>query len=580
VISLIVRLVWLLAWLLALPLRLLRRLRTRTRVGTYVVVEVDGPVTEIPERPRFWPPRTKRRLSLHALQRLLDVATKDRRVAGVVLVLKNFRGGTATATSLRQLLTRWRAAGKSTVVHLPLGGGTRETYVAAAAGRVLLGPQATLAPLGFLSATRYVRGALDRIGVVPEVTARGRYKTAAERIERPTMSEAQREQMDALLDTVHAEVTSAIAVGRRIDVVAARALIDGAPYGGAEAVTAGLVDALAYDDELALRVAQGGDTSASSAEPAKAHLVPAAAWLGPRAALRPAALRSRGVLAIVTVHGAITGDSGLPFQTLSVDERVIAAVRVARLNPAVRGVMLHIDSPGGSALASDRMHHELAALAAEKPLVACMGDVAASGGYYVAAAAHAIVAQPTTLTGSIGVIGARVALEPLFARIGVVTEVLSRGAHARLLDPFLPLSDDDRAALEREIDRFYQAFLKVVADGRKRSVDEIHTLAQGRVWMGLDAHSRGLVDHLGGFEDALKLLRTRVGRGAERLRIVTLRAPGRALPPLEPPERKTARAVAHALEAIGPVAGVDPSWISLCSERVLALDPVAAGLDV
>ncbi len=344
-------------------------------------------------------------------------------------------------------------------------------------------------------------------------------------------------------------------------------MIDNAPYSGDEAVAAGLVDGLAYEDELAQRLGEGSDGGK------KARLVPAESWWGPRLALKSRALQTAGVLGVVRIHGAIAGDAGLPFRAMAFDERVIAAVRLARINPFVRGVVLHVDSPGGSALASDRMHHELAALAAEKPLVACMGDVAASGGYYVAVAAHAIVAQPTTLTGSIGVIGARVVLDPLLARLGVVTEVLARGAHARLLDPTLPMSDGERSAVEREIERIYQAFLRVVAEGRHKSVADIHVLAQGRVWTGADAHARGLVDYLGGFDVALNVLRQRVGRGADRLRVVTLRPPARGIPVLDPPERKAALAAARTLEALAPSVGLDASWLALRGERVLALDP-------
>jgi len=575
VLGLVVRFLSLFGWLLALPWRLLRRLRARTRPGTYLVVEVDGPVTEGPVARRRWLDFTRRSpaVSLHALRGVLDAAARDPKVAGLVLIIKGLRGGSATASSVRSLLARWRSAGKKSVVHLPLGGGTREVYVAAAADRTLLGPQSSLAAVGFLSSTRYVRSALDKAGIVPVVTAKGQYKTAAERIERTAMSEPQREQVEALLDGVYGEVTAALAAGRRVDAEAARAMLDGAPYTGDEAVAAGLVDGVAYEDELARRVVDGGGEAGK-----KTRMVHAQAWWAPRAALQPLAFRSAGVIGVVNVHGAIAGDAGLPFQAMALDERVIAAVRLARLHPRVRGVILHVSSPGGSALASDRMHHELAALAAEKPLVTSMGDVAASGGYYVAVAAHAIVAQPTTVTGSIGVIGARVTLDPLFARLGVATEIVARGAHARLLDPLLPMSDDDRAAVEREIDRIYQAFLRVVADGRRKTVDEVHALAQGRVWTGADAHARGLVDHLGGFEDALDVLRQRIGRGADRLRVVTLRPPGRGIPALDPPERKTARIVAQTLETLSPVLGFEPAWLALRGERVLMLDPLAAGI--
>jgi protease-4 len=562
VLGLLVRLVWLFGWLLALPALLARRLAARARHGTYLLVEIDGPLDEIPPRPRWWPPRASHPFSLHALRELVDHAGRDPRVGGLVLVVKSMRGGFARAASLRAVLERARAAGKRVVVHLPQGGGTKEVYAVAAADHVMLGPTAALAPLGLLASARYVRGALDRAGLVPEVHSRGRYKTAGERIERTAMSDAEREQLEAVLDRVHGEVVGAIASGRKVEEDRARALVDGAPYTGDEAVTAGLADECAYEDEIAQRLGEGGK---------KAPVRHAGGWLRARTALRPRALRGRGVIAVVRVHGTISGEVGLPVRSLAIDERVVSAVRIARASPFVRGVVLHVDSPGGSALASDRIHHELAQLAAEKPLVACMGDVAASGGYYVAVAAHEIVAQPTTLTGSIGVVSARLVLDPLLERLGVVTQVIQRGAHARLLDPFLSLGDDERRTIDREMDRIYRAFLAVVATGRRRSVEEIEPLAQGRVWTGADAHARGLVDRLGGFEDALEALRGRIGRGADRLRIAVVRPPRKPFPALDPPEHKAGCATFEVFCWMADALGLDGTWLALRHERVLAL---------
>ena len=558
----LVRLAWLVGWLVALPWLALRRTLGRARAGTYLLVEIDGAVEEVAAPPRWWPPPSARAFSLHALRELVDEAIRDRHVRGLVVTVKSMRAGFATCASLRAVLARARAGGKRVVVHLPQGGGTRETYAAMAADHVLLGPTAGLAPVGLLATARYLRGALDRAGLVPEVHAHGRYKTAAERIERTSMSDAEREQVGAVLDRAHGELLRAIADGRKVHPERARVLVDGAPYTGAEAVSAGLADATAYEDELPARLAEGGN---------KAPLRHAESYLRARTALRPGALRSRGVIAVVRVHGAIAGGGGLPFRSMAIDGRVISAVRIARASPLVRGVILHVDSPGGGALASDRIHHELVQLAVEKPLVACMGNVAASGGYYVAAPAHAIVAQATTITGSIGVIAARIVVEPLLARLRVATEVLQRGAHARLLDPFLPLGDEDRAALDREIEQIYRAFLGVVASGRHRPVEEIEPLAQGRVWTGADAHAHGLVDRLGGFEDALEVVRERIGRGAGRLRVVIVRSPRKPFPVLDPPEQRAARLAAEALSLVGAALEVDPTLLALRGERVLAL---------
>lgn len=560
-VGLILRLLWLLAWLLALPVRLARRFAARTKPGTWLVVQIDGPITEGPITRRWWPPHRKPATSLHALRLLVDAAARDRRVTGLVLILAPLHGGFATATSLREVIARARAAGKQVVVHLPMGGGTREAYVAVAADRVFLGPRAVWQAVGLLSSARYVRGALDRAGVVPEVHARGRFKTAAERFERSSMSEPQREQVETVLDGIHREIVRAVAAGRHVDVLRARAMIDDAPYTGDEAFVAGLCDGVAYEDELSTRLGEGG---------ARARLRAAAPWWRVRRALVPRMLQSPSVIGVIRVHGAIVGEGGMAFRGVSVDERVIAAIRLARANPLVRGVVLHVSSPGGSALASDRIYHELVQLAADKPLVACMGDVAASGGYYVAVAAPTIVAQPTTITGSIGVVGARVLLDPLLSRIGVATEVLQRGAHARLLDPLLPLGDEEKAAVDRQIDRLYKAFVDIVADGRRKPACEIEALAQGRVWTGADAHARGLVDQLGGFEDAVELARARIGRGAGRLRVVEIRPPRRPVPILPPPEQKAARAAAAALESLGSLLGIDPAPLALGAEPVLA----------
>jgi protease IV len=562
VLGLLVRVAWLVGWLVASPWLALRRLLGRAREGTYLLVEIDGAVEEVAPPPRWWPPQAARAFSLHALRELVDEASRDPHVRGLILTVKSMRAGFATSASLRAVIGRARAAGKRVVVHLPQGGGTRETYAAMSADRVLLGPTAGLAPVGLLASSRYLRGALDRAGLVPEVHARGRYKTAGERIERTSMSDAEREQVDAVLDRAHGELVRAIADGRKVDQDRARALVDGAPYTGAEAVSAGLVDDTAYEDELPTRLTEDGK---------KPPVRDADGYLRARTSLRPRALRSRGVVAVVRVHGTIAGGGGLPFRSMAVDERVISAIRIARASPVVRGVVLHVDSPGGGALASDRIHHELVQLALEKPLVACMGNVAASGGYYVAAPAHAIVAQPTTITGSIGVIAARVVIDPLLARLGVVTEVLQRGAHARLLDPFLPLGDEDHAALDRELEHIYRAFVAVVATGRRRPVDEIEPLAQGRVWTGADAHAHGLVDKLGGFEDALEVVRVRIGRGADRLRVVVVRPPRKPFPVLDPPERKAARLLAEGLSLVGAGLDVDATVLALRGERVLTL---------
>jgi protease-4 len=496
-------------------------LRRRLPRNAWLQVNIEGSVTEFsPRRSTLFPflpwIQGQRGLALTSFHELVDRVAEEPRVRGVAIVIRSLGAGMATSTSLRKAIERLRATGREVVVYLPNGGDTRELYVASAANRVLATPHATIAPVGFVSSSRYAKRALDKLGIGAERLAAGAYKSAGETFSLDKMSDGQREQLGAVLDTFYEELVDAIAQGRKVDRDRAKALVDGAPYSSERAVENGLLDGVAYEDELSKVL---GD----------AHLVSADRFLASRRRRLLPELRRKPVLAVLPLHGAITSGSG-PF---AMDDRFIAAVRAARSNRRVHGVLLHIDSPGGGALASDKIHHELVQLAREKPVVAYFGNVAASGGYYAAAAAHHIVAEPTTITGSIGVVAARVIVEPLLQKLGIVTETLQRGAHATLLDPLHPVSEDERAVLETEIQGFYDGFLNVVATGRKRSRDEVHAVAQGRVWSGRDAKEKGLVDELGDGRAALAALKSRVPN-SQAMKLVSIRAPLQPKAPLPP----------------------------------------------
>lgn len=560
-----------LAWVAFLPLSLLRRFWP-LRAGTYVMVEIDGRVVDFGEARRLFDFGRPRATSTFALRKLVDEVAADDRVAGLLVVIKSMRGGMATATALRGVLADARAKRRDVVVHLPVGGGTKEYYVASAASRVLLGPQAHLSCVGFVSSSMYVKRALDRAGVTPEVYAQGEFKSAGETLVRDGMSDANREQVGAVLDGMHGALVGAIAEGRGVDRERASALVDDAPYHAARAVEAKLVDGVAYEDEVPARI--GAPDASHDAHAKGAPIVFAGPYLASRRALAMRSVLRRPIIGVLSIRGVIAGGTPLPFGPMATDERIIATIRAARASRRVVGVVLRVDSPGGSALASDRIHHELVQLAAEKPLVACFGDVAASGGYYVAAAAHAIVAQPTTITGSIGVVATRIVLEPLLSRLGVVAQVVQRGARAHHLAPTQPFGEEDRAVIDRELAAFYTTFVGIVAAGRKRSQDEIDAVARGRVWTGADAHARGLVDVLGGFDAALDAVRARIGRGAARLEPAALRSPRSPLPPLDLPAKRAAElaCAASTLLARAPLlaGAIDLRALAMANEPVLA----------
>ncbi|HEY1957515.1 MAG TPA: signal peptide peptidase SppA [Polyangiaceae bacterium] len=525
-------------------------LRRRLPRNAWIQVDVDGPVVEFPAVRRPTLPFLaggQRVVALSALHEIADRLPNAPRVRGVLFVIRNLGAGMATATSLRKAIMRLRETGREVVVYLQNGGDTKELYVASAANRIVVAPHATLAPVGFVSSSRYAKRTLDKLGIAADRLAAGDYKSAGETLALDKMSDAQREQLGAVLDAFYDGLIDALSAGRNVDRERAKALVDGAPYSSEKAVLAGLIDAAAYEDQLPALLAKNGEN---------AHFVSAQRFLAARRARILPRLGRRPVLAVLPLHGAITSGSG----PLAMDERFISAVRAARSSRRVRGVVLHIDSPGGSALASDRMYHELTQLAREKPVVAYFGNVAASGGYYAAAAAHHIVAEPTTITGSIGVIAARLVVEPLLDKLGIVTETIKRGAHAAVLDPLHRVDEDERAALEGEIQNFYDAFVGVVAEGRKWTREAVHAVAQGRVWSGRDAKEKGLVDELGDGRAAIAALRSRVGEGAERMEVIAVRPPWQRHPPLAP-------------AAVLDLLGIDGDAVALAfsHDRVLAL---------
>ena len=445
----------------------------------------------------------RRTSSLAAVRRLADCVIRDSKVEGVAFVLPPLQAGWSVCAGLREQILRLRDAGKKTTVLLPRGAGHRELYVASAADRLYVSPQSTITLLGLSAQSHYVKPMLDKLGVEVEPFARKEYKTAAERVSREAMSEPQREQVQTILDGHTAALLDALSQRLGTSPTEVQALFETGVFRGQDAVDAKLVDGLAYEDELPDRL----DVDR------KKGTIEGAPYLRFKEAKLFLPLRRPRYIAVVPIKGAISESGALQGRRAS----IVAALRQARKDRRALGVLLWVDSPGGSAEASDLIHREVVRVKEKKPVVAYFGEVAASGGYYVAAHANAIVAQPLGLTGSIGVVSARLLASQLLDRLGVRTEVLRTGPHADFYSPHRPLSDDERAIMNRELDAFYDSFVALVADGRGRAVEEIEPLARGRVWLGVDAHRLGLVDELGGMDAAVDRLRDSI-EAPERVR--------------------------------------------------------------
>jgi protease-4 len=501
-----------------LPLLLVRR-RFAARRGAWLELELDGSLSEMAHRGPPWQ-RSARALDLHGIRRALDLASADPRVSGVLVTLRELRARSATATALRDLFQRFRERGKRVVVHLVYGADTVDFYVASVADRILISPEAVLTPSGFAVQTPYFGDVLRRAGVDARVFAEGRYKTAGEPLVRTEMSAAQREQVGAFLDVAWDVVIEAVATGRRVSRETVEGWVNRGLWSAREAVEAGLCDQLAYEDERPKLLGSG-----SSSAP-----ILALRRYVRRRRLRSWPLRRPRRVAVIELSGTIVSRGAGPM-AMAVERdvrRVLAAVRDDR---RYAGAVLFVDSRGGSAIASDHILREVRRLAETKPVAACFGDVAASGGYMAGVGTSHIVAQPTTLTGSIGVVAAHFQLSPLLDRLGIRVESVKRGEHADAFGPARRLSDEESRLYEAHLSVAYRSFLEAVARGRNQPVDVIEPLAGGRVYAGRDALARGLIDELGGLETAIGWVNARLGRELEPELVESRRGIGRWLNP-------------------------------------------------
>ncbi|HNS98823.1 MAG TPA: signal peptide peptidase SppA [Polyangiaceae bacterium] len=491
--------------LIILPWLVFKRWRGIPK-GMWVTLVADGSVRPIGPARRFWE-APDRSVDLHAVHRAAALASRDKRITGLFVELRGFQGGSASALALRNALFAWKAAGKSVVVHLPQGGGTRPLMAASAADRIVASPGSEIAPMGFAIEAPYVKGALAHLGLSAEVMAQGRYKTAGEFLVDDTMSAPQQEQVNRLLDVTWESLLRTLSEGRSVTSEQAKQWVDNGPWLASEAKELGIIDETLDMEDLLHELGTQEDIPPA---------LPVARYLRHHKPLfRP--LFRRPFIAVVQVQGTIVGDSPSPWLPVAIDEQIGEALTMARQDPHVKGVILFVDSRGGSASASERIFREVRKLGEQKPVVACLGDTAASGGYMVAAGAHAIVCEPTTITGSIGVVSARVIADQLLERVGIRMQTVKRGAHADMMTVSRGFEEGERASMERLMKKVYEQFVQAVAAGRGLDIEKVEALAQGRIWSGVDAAQHGLVDRLGGFEDALEEVRHRLGPGGERL---------------------------------------------------------------
>jgi protease-4 len=540
----------------------LARLRRQRTAPLILELDLTDGVAEGPPADPVSAVLTMRRVRLADLLDGLRRARSDQRVKALVAKVGGRPVGLATVQEIRRAVEEFRDAGKATVAWAESFGefsaGNVPYYLATAFDTIYLQPSGDLGLTGIALERFFLRGTLDHLGVDVQVAKRHEYKSATEQLTETSYSAPAREATEHLAASVAGQLTDAIAERRQIGAAEVRKLIDRGPFLAAEALEAGLVNELGYRDEVYARVRkQAGED---------AIVQPVARYQRARAlAERARRLPSRGQrhVALIYATGPIRrGRSGRgPLSGGAVGSDTIgAALRAAAGDGNARAIVLRVNSPGGSYVASDTIWREVVrARNAGKPVVVSMGDVAASGGYFISMAADAIIAQPGTLTGSIGVFMAKPVLSDLLGRAGITTDSVAEGAHSEMFKTSRPFSEEEWALVNNWLDHIYADFTGKVAAGRRMSPEQVHELARGRVWTGADALANGLVDELGGLDRAAAIARRRAG--------LTAAAPLRVYPRSSPLDRLRAGSAdaqpASLLPALPPFAAAEawgPVW--------------------
>ena len=452
----------------------------------------------------------RRRPTLGELLLTLERAGDDPRVAGLVGRLSGEGPGLAQIQDLRDAVARFRAKGKFALAYTDsfgeFGPGTRGYYLSTAFDQIHLQPLGGLGLTGLLVQTPLLGGLLEELGVDPELGKRGPYKTVADMFTDEQLTPEHREMLEALLDSLFDQIVAGIAEGRNFEESEVERLIDGGPYLAEEAAPAGLVDTLSYEDQVFAfaRERAGDGAQVLSLEDYAARVEPLE--LDDDA---PAVALIYGLGQIQrgdSDYGGALG--GFVMGADTVADAFSAAIE----EPDVGAILFRIDSGGGSAVASETIARAVRrAVEAGKPVIVSMGDAAASGGYWIAMGSTAIVAQPGTLTGSIGVVAGKMVVTELSDRLDVHWGMVQRGDNADMWSFLEGYDEAGRARLEAFLDQVYEAFISQVARGRDMPEEKVRSVAAGRVWTGAQAHEIGLVDELGGLARALELAKEAAG---------------------------------------------------------------------
>jgi len=471
------------------------------RDNSVLALKVSGPL------PDYVPDDPFRRLfggqpqSLSSLLTQFRKAKTDKRITAIMLDIDMPDAGWAKSEEIRAAIEDFRSSGKPVYAYMEMSL-NKDYYIATACDKIYVPPSGELFTTGLAADVMFFRGSLDKLGVYPDIYQIGKYKSAGDMFTQKQMTEAHREYINSLLQDLYDRYADTIAKARSKSPEEVRTLIDNAPYTAAQAKTNGLIDGVAYHDEVEkelkkrlgykdsdeLHIAKGSDYRQISQES-----------LG---------LNKGEKIAIVYATGDITSGGsqfGSEGQETIGSDSLVKTLEEVRDDTSIKAVVLRVDSPGGSSLASDIIWRAVESLKEKKPVVVSMSDVAASGGYYISMGVSKIVAEPSTITGSIGVVGGKPVVKGFYDWIGVSNEYVMRGKNAGFFRETEKFNDAERAKFEEFLNTTYDDFITKVARGRHKEKAEIDKIGQGRVWTGRQGKENGLVDEYGGLDRAIEI---------------------------------------------------------------------------
>ena len=485
----------------AIVVSLLRPKPVSIRDNSVLALRVSGSL------PDYVPDDPFRRLfsgqpqSLSSLLTQFRKAKSDKRITAIMLDIDSSDAGWAKAEEIRGAVEDFRASGKPVYAYMETGF-NKDYYIATACDKIYLPPSGELFVNGLAADVMFFRGSLDKLGIYPDVYQIGKYKSAGDMFTQKEMTPAHREFMNSLLDDLFGRYVEGIAKGRKKSTDDIKTLIDNAPYTASQAKDAGLIDGTLYHEEVEkelkkrlgykdsdeLHIARGSDYRQVSQES-----------LGLNKGERVAVVYAAGD---ITSGKSQFGSEGE--QTIGSDS-LAKTLEEVRDDDSIKAVVLRVDSPGGSGLASDIIWRAVESLKAKKPVVVSMSDVAASGGYYIACNASKIVAEPSTITGSIGVVGGKPVVKGLYDWLGITNEYVLRGKNAGMFRESEKFSDPERQKFQEFLSSTYDDFTAKVAKGRGKEKTYVDSIGQGRVWTGQQGKERGLVDEYGGLDYAIEV---------------------------------------------------------------------------